>query len=381
MLPFRVHHIVAKWIIGMIFLSAGLEWNGSRPEDPTCHDDTCYWDMVTKGNLGLGESYMAGKWSTDRLDLLISKLLVARKSHRMHLFLKWLTRLVQRYIPCFWRKQRQVVETHYQLDPSMYADMLGAKRVYSCAYFDFEPQSQSLEDAQQDKLRLICEKLHLSKDDHLLDIGCGYGELAKFAAQEYGCRVTGLNLCENQLAYARMLCNDLPHVQFVKIDYREFLKQNAILFNKIVSVGFLEHVGEINLGEYFSLIRQNLMPGGLSLVHTISCPTHSSDTDAWIDKYVFPGGWIPDVASIVSAMHCNDMYLLDTHEFGWCYAETLRRWMHNLNNSSKFTKKDAPVRRMWEYYLMSCAAAFDVQYLTLQQFVFGHGPVQYQPVR
>lgn len=343
---------------------AGVEIDGSQPWDILVHDDRVYRAVLTRGSLGLGEAYVDGWWDVQRLDQFICKVLRANLIQYVNPGLSQTVRYLKSAIFNMQsrRRAKKAVEHHYDIGQELYMSFLDPYNQYSCGYFK---NTGNLDTAQKQKLDLICRKLCLTKKDKVLDIGCGWGGLAKFAASRYGCHVTGITLSQDQYAYAKEFCEGLP-VEICLKDYRDI----DVEFDKIVSVGMFEHVGPKNYRTMMEVVRRCLAPDGLFLLHTIGGNTSTFSTDQWLAKYIFPNSVLPSVQQISEAI--EGLFVLeDWHNFGVYYAKTLRAWMENFDrNWEKLRKKyDERFYRMWKYYLLSCAGTFDARYNQLWQIV------------
>jgi cyclopropane-fatty-acyl-phospholipid synthase len=256
--------------------------------------------------------------------------------------------------------------------------MLDRRMQYTCAYWK---DAATLDQAQEDKLRLICRKIQLRPGMTVLDLGGGYGGLANFMASEYGCRVTMYNISSAQVAYAREWCQGLP-VRIEQKDYREAAHE-AGTFDRVVSVGLCEHIGQKNYRGFLELVHGLLSPGGLFLLHSIGGNESYTCTDAWIDKYIFPNGMTPSVAQLGKAM--EGLWVVeDWHNFGPDYDKTLMAWWHNFGRvwPSLQANYDGRFYRMWKYYLLGCAGGFRARRLQLWQLVLSKGDIPtYAPVR
>ena len=244
--------------------------------------------------------------------------------------------------------------------------MLDPWMQYSCGYWH---TSDDLFQAQEDKLRLICEKLQLAKGMTLLDIGCGWGGLAEYAAKNYGVKVTGITISEEQKKSAEERCK-LQDVEIILKDYRDLDMQ----FDRIVSVGMFEHVGPKNYNDYFNVVNKNLKPQGIFLLHTIGSNESSNNVDPWINKYIFPNGCLPSILQISNASE-SKFVLEDLHNFGTDYDKTLIAWHQRFELfwpeiEEKYSER---FYRMFSYYLKSCAGAFRSRNIQLWQFVFTRG--------
>jgi cyclopropane-fatty-acyl-phospholipid synthase len=254
--------------------------------------------------------------------------------------------------------------------------MLDTRMVYSCGYWR---EARTLEAAQEAKLDLICRKLGLKEGDRLLDIGCGWGGLAKFAAERYGATVVGLTVSKEQAALARERCKGLP-IEIRVQDYRTLSER----FDHIASVGMFEHVGVKNYRTYFEVARRCLKEEGLFLLHTIGGNRSVRSVEPWIGKYIFPGGMLPSVAQIGAGIE-RLFVMEDWHNFGSYYDTTLLAWWHNFDAAWPALRAKYGERfyRMWKYYLLICAGTFRARHSELWQIVLSpHGvPGGYISVR
>ena len=268
------------------------------------------------------------------------------------------------------RSQRNVAH-HYDLGDDFYALFLDPDWQYSCAYF--ETPTQSLAEAQLAKKRHIAAKLVMQRDQSVLDIGCGWGGLGLYLASIAQARsVVGVTLSDAQIARARQRAKDagLSNVDFRLEDYRAVEGQ----FDRIVSVGMFEHVGLAHYGTFFSACRQLLKSDGVALLHTIGLAGTPGPTNAWLLKYIFPGGHIPSLSDIVAPMERAGLIITDVEALGPHYALTLRAWrtafLANRANAARLF--DERFCRMWDYYLAMCEVAFRTNNVTLFQIQFAH---------
>jgi cyclopropane-fatty-acyl-phospholipid synthase len=374
----------AKQHVTELLRSADVEVGGERPWDLHVHNDALYQRILAEGSLGAGEAYMDGWWDVDRLDELFFRMLRARLDREVHTpavlgtsLLCWLGNLQNR------RRSRQVAEQHYDLPTRLYEAMLGPTMQYTCAYYGPDGADSTLDEAQRAKLELIAHKLHLEPGMCVLELGGGFGELARFLAAEHECEVVSYNISSQQVEYARKLCENLP-VDIRQQDYREAANESR-KYDRVVSIGLMEHVGPKNYRGFFELAQARLKAGGLALVHTIGGNVSRGGTDRWIAKYIFPGGVIPAEAQLTRAK--EGLFVLeDWHNFGPDYDRTLMGWHDNFvaawPDLAKSEGLDDRFSRMWRYYLLSCAGAFRARGLNLWQLVLSHGDVpRYVPVR
>jgi cyclopropane-fatty-acyl-phospholipid synthase len=251
---------------------------------------------------------------------------------------------------------------------------LDLKMIYSCAYFKSE--KDSLEQAQMQKINLCCRKLQLQPNERLLDIGCGWGSLLIYAAKQFGIQGVGITLSQEQLEYGRQQIvkeGVEDSVQLEYLDYRD-LPAMQQSFDKIVSVGMFEHVGKANMKNFLECARTVLKPGGLMLLHTIG-KTVEEPTNSWIKKYIFPGGHLPDLGSILKNSSRLGLNFIDCENMRMHYSKTLDYW------EERFDKNEARIRamfddrfiRMWRFYLAGCSASFRVGTIHLFQLLFSAG--------
>lgn len=244
-----------------------------------------------------------------------------------------------------------MAHTHYDLGNDLFQAMLGRRLVYSCGYW---AQADNLDEAQAAKLDLICRKLRMQPGQRVLDIGCGWGEALKYAAEHYGVEGVGVTVSKEQAEFARDLCAGLP-VEIRLQDYREVDEQ----FDAVYSIGMFEHVGGKNYRNYFETSKHCLKPGGLSLLHTIGSNGAPAQTDPWIEKYIFPNSMIPAASQVTAAL--EGLFVVeDWHNFGTDYDRTLTAWRQNVDRAwpQLAERYDARFQRMWHFYLAVSSAVF-----------------------
>lgn len=256
------------------------------------------------------------------------------------------------------RRAQANVQHHYDLDDRLYDLFLDDDKQYSCAYF--EHPDMSLADAQRAKKHLIARKLYLQPNQSVLDIGCGWGGTALTLARDYGVQVLGITLSENQLAVARARAQAAglaDQVRFELIDYRTLQGQR---FDRIVSVGMFEHVGQPNYGTYFQTIHDLLADDGVALVHSIGRMDGPGETPAFIRKYIFPGGYVPALSQVVPVIERADLWITDVEILRLHYAETLRHWRQRFvaRWADAAALYDDEFCRMWEFYLAASEMTF-----------------------
>jgi len=332
--------------------AAGVRIDGPAPSDIRVHDDRFYPRCIAHGSLGLGEAYMDGWWDADDLDGFLFKLLDARLDEKVGtLDDTWL--FVKSSVLNLQRGQRayEVGERHYDLGNDLFEAMLGKRLVYSCGYWK---DARNLDEAQEAKLDLIFAKLGLEPGMRVLDIGCGWGEALKYAAERRGVSGVGVTISQEQADYARELCRGLP-VEIRLADYRTLDER----FDRVFSIGMFEHVGVRNYRTYFETARRCTADDGLFLLHSIGSNVSSNHTDPWISKYIFPNSMLPSAEQI--AKNAEGIFVIeDWHNFGADYDRTLMAWRANFDAAWPQLAEayGERFRRMWHFYLAASAAVF-----------------------
>lgn len=272
-------------------------------------------------------------------------------------------------------QQKQNIQHHYDLGNDFFALWLDKTMSYSCAYF--QNQTDSLYQAQLQKIDHILKKILLKPGERLLDIGCGWGWLIIKAAQQYGVRALGITLSEEQYLSTQERISQLGLTDQVEVQLSNYLDLDEAQqrFDKIVSVGMFEHVGRVNLPNYMEKVSNLLVPGGTSLLHTITATTEDSPSNSWIKKYIFPGGYIPTLRETIWLLADYDLHLLQAESLRLHYAMTLDRWFENFSKHLDTVRNKFGQRfvRMWSLYLCGCAASFRASGLDIHQLLFSKG--------
>ena len=355
-----------------LFDSVDIQVNGSRSWDPQIHNELFYPRVLSGGSLGLGESYMDGWWDCQALDQLSYKLLSGRIDKQVKVTNPaLLINAIKAYILNAQTKKRAYIvgREHYDIGNDLFSLMLDERMNYSCGYWR---NAKNLEQAQINKLDLVCRKLHLKPGMSVLEIGCGWGSFAKYAAENYGVSVHGISISKEQVKYAKESCKGL-NTTFELKDYRELNTQ----YDSIVSIGMFEHVGYKNYKEYMEVANRCLKEDGLFLLHTIGRNTSVRAADPWVNKYIFPNGVAPSSRQISDAV--EDIFVVeDWHNFGQDYDATLMTWNENFQNHYDSLKEvyDERFKRMWEYYLLMCAGTFRARRNQLWQLVMSKGGIK-----
>ena len=361
----------AKSVLEHILEPLDIRINGSRPWDIQVHHPDFYDRVLAQSSLGLGESYMDGWWDCAAIDQFFDRILRARVDKKVKKDMRVLLAVLKAKLINAQSRSRAFIigERHYDIGNRLFSIMLDKRMNYSCGYWT---DAQTLDDAQKAKLKLICRKLLLKPGMTVLDIGCGWGGFAKWAAEEYGARVLGVTVSRRQAAFAAQYCKGLD-VRIELGDYRRIDQR----FDRIVSIGMFEHVGAKNYRKYMEVVRRCLNADGLFLLHTIAGNSSVSSTDPWIEKYIFPNSMLPSARQICSTAE-RLLVLEDWHSFGPHYDPTLMSWHRNFTQNWNEIKDlyDERFYRMWIYYLLSCAGTFRSRRNQLWQIVFSKNGVK-----
>lgn len=359
----RVARLAAEHV-ERVLSDCDVRVDGSRPHDIEVRDPRFFWRVLSAGTLGAGESYVDGDWECAALDELTARVLRHGADERIGP--SWIdlrpSLIARVFNPQTPLRAARSGRAHYDLGNDLYLAMLGASMVYSCGYWH---GAGALDEAQEQKLELACRKLRLERGQSLLDVGCGWGSLARYAAEHYGVRVVGITVSPAQLEVARRVCSGLP-VDIRLQDYRELNER----FDHIVSIGMFEHVGPRNYADFFATIHRCLSDEGLFLLHTIGGLRSRHSMDPWMAKYIFPNAVLPSAQQITRAI--EGLFVLeDWHNFGADYDRTLVAWHRSFEAAWPSLREHygERFRRMWRYYLLTCAGAFRARCNQLWQLV------------
>lgn len=360
---------------------AGIAIDGPAQTDIRVKDGRLYDRVFSGGTLALGEAYVDGWWDAPDLSGFFAKALGSHIERRLRsvgtLLFVARARLLNRQSS---HRAFEVGEKHYDIGNDLYERMLDKRMVYTCGYWSSPTApARDLDGAQEAKLDLVCRKIGLRPGHTVLDIGCGWGSFAKFAAERYGAKVVGITVSKEQAALARQRCGGLS-VEIRVEDYRDTEGE----FDRIVSLGMFEHVGPKNYRTYMEKAHSLLKDGGIFLLHSIGGNVSVMWSDPWIDRYIFPNGVLPSIAQIGKAI--EGLFVMeDWHNFGPDYDKTLSAWFSNFDRHwpeirSKYGER---FYRTWKYYLLSCAGLFRARGTQLWQIVLTKDgiPGGYQSVR
>lgn len=367
----------AKKYIQKLLARADVQINGTRPWDVQVHNPNIYRKLFFGGIEALGDGYCLGDWDCEVIDQLVDRVYRAGLSksisrHPLWVIHGWISKLVN-----YGRRggRASEVQRHYDAGNDLFQAMLDPRMVYTCAYWK---DAKNLEQAQTNKLELICKKIGLKKGMKVLDVGGGWGSFVTYAAEKYQVHGTNITISKEQKQLADQLCADLP-VENLLIDYRDIKGK----FDAVVSIEMIEAVGYKNYRQYMQKMYDCLPEGGIFLLEAIISNHSTTHTNPWIDKRVFPGGMLPSLQQISAAVE-NLFVIEDVHNFGTDYDKTLMAWFHNFDqNWPSLSGYDQTFYRMWKLYLQSCAGAFRARNMQVVQIVFSKGSSKggYQSIR
>ncbi len=348
-----------------VFSAAGILLDGSEPAALRVHNREFYQRFLRDGTLGLGESFMDGWWDCDDIPAMMAKFSKAGLSQKFRHNPKFIFNRLRAKLANQGSKESALfgIHAHYDIGNDLFQAMLDPRLVYTCANWN---EATSLDQAQEDKLELLCRKLGLKPGMTVLDIGCGWGSFLKYAAEKYGALGVGISNSVEQIGLARELCAGKP-IEFRLIDYREAEGQ----FDRVLSVGMFEHVCYKNHRAYMETVHRCLKPGGLSLLHTMGrTKSMVRGNDQWITKYIFPNTQVPSVGQIGEAI--DGLFVLEDWEnLSTDYERTLLAWQANFHRNWPALEAAYGPRfyRMWSYYLWICAGWYRSRTLQLWQVV------------
>ena len=357
--------------------------NGQRGADLrgqlVVHDTGFYKDLITGGSIGAAEAFLDGKWTSPNLTRLVQ--VMARNQAQLDALeskMQWLAKLKNLLIK---RKNinteqgsKRNILAHYDIGNELYERFLDNSMLYSCAIYN--EQAQSLSQAQQNKMRTICERLELAEGEHVLEIGTGWGGLAIFMAQEYGCKVTTTTISEAQFAFAQQQIIALgltDKITLLKQDYRKLSGE----YDKLVSIEMIEAVGHEYLGAFFETCSGLLKPSGKMLIQAITIADSRYDKYRkgvdFIQKYIFPGGCLPSIAVMTAQLaQRTDLVVHEIQDIGLHYARTLHDWRLAFEDSWDELKSlgySEEFKRLWLFYFSYCEGAFRERVISTHHLV------------
>ncbi len=361
----------AESVVREIFESADVGVEGKKPGDILVKNPAFYGRLLRDASIGLGESYMEEWWECEELDLFIEKLLRVdiKKKIQGSLRMKLLT--LQALVTNMQSRERakQVAEAHYDIGNDLYEVMLCSRMVYTCGYWK---NAKNLEEAQEAKLDLICKKAGLKPGMRVLDLGCGFGGFAMHAGEKYGCEVLGVTISTEQQKWgaARAKKKGLDKVELRLQDYRTVGGR----FDRVVSIGMMEHVGWRNHRNFMEVIHRCLQKDGVAVVHTIGSNESQKHGIPFFEKYIFPNAASPSMGQLGKAT--EELFVIeDVHNIGPDYRPTLLAWWKNFEagyHTLDQKKYDRRFWLMWRFYLLAAAGAVAARESQLWHMVLTH---------
>ncbi|MDZ4158985.1 MAG: cyclopropane fatty acyl phospholipid synthase [Anaerolineaceae bacterium] len=347
-----------------LFEPAGIEINGKNAWDIQVHNPRFYDRIFQQVHLGAGESYMDGWWDCESMDEMINRALRANIDTRIKGDPRILLYILKAKLLNLQAPSRafEVGEEHYDLGNDLYTAMLDKRLNYTCAYWK---GAKNLDEAQEAKLELVCQKIGIKPGMRILELGCGWGSFAKYAAEKYGTHVLGVTVSKEQVALGMELCKGLP-VELRLQDYRQVEGK----YDAVISIGVMEHVGYKNYRTYMEVVDRCLKEDGIAFIHTIGGNISVLISDPFTTKYIFPNSMLPSITQLGAAME-GKFVMEDWHNIGPHYDPTLMAWYANFEKawhvlSKKYSER---FRRMWRFYLLSGAGGFRSRHQQLWQIV------------
>jgi cyclopropane-fatty-acyl-phospholipid synthase len=379
--------MITRKFITELLSRAGITLDGNQPWDIQVNNER-FFNRTMRGSLGLGESYMDGDWEVESIDGLFRRILRMDIGGSPLVTLNRLLLDVKSRLTNMQTRigSRVIAEAHYDLDHRLYEQFLGPWNQYTCCFYD---QARTLEEAELEKLEMVCNKLDLKEGDRVLDIGCGWGGFARYAAEKRGCDVIGISISREQIAYAQEYTAGLP-VEIIECDYRDLPRHfHPGYFDKAVIIGMIEHVGYKNYRRIFEIVHQAIKESGAFLLHTIGNNRVTTVVDPWIEKYIFRNSMAPAMQQL--ALSLEGLFVVqDWENYGHYYPPTLADWHENFERNwhrieaiETRNRFDDRFRRMFKYYFLSCKAGFETEQIHLWHLVMtkeGHGHSVYPRV-
>jgi cyclopropane-fatty-acyl-phospholipid synthase len=349
----------------------GITVGGDRPWDLQVHDERLWSRVLRDGTLGVGESYVEGWWDAPALDQFLERALRVRMQDVLRDTWKAIPHLLRAKVLNLQSLKRAFgnVHHHYDIGNDLYRAMLGERMLYTCAYWSPGPSGDGgvddLDAAQDAKCELVCRKIGLRPGMRVLDLGCGWGGFAAYAAEKHGATVVGFTVAEEQVKWAR------ERYAHLSVDIRQDDYRNASgVFDAVVSIGLFEHVGPKNYRGYMELVDRCLATDGVAFIHTIAGNRARGELDPWFDRYIFPGAVLPTLPRMIEAM--EGLFVPeDVHNLGEDYDRTLMAWWARFDAawSTLRARYGDAFYRMWKFYLHGSAAAFRARRQQLYQVV------------
>jgi len=360
---------ISEKVISYLFRDANISIGTNVSDDINVHDPRFFTDVLFRGSIGFGDSYMDKKWDSDRIDELVYKIFASGVYQRVSKVHNLSRRVSSRLIN-FQSKERsrQVIGEHYDLPVEFYASFLDPSLQYTCALFD---NTNDLDEAQIKKMGLICKKTELKEGDRVLDIGGGWGGLARFMKEQYGVRPTVVTLSQEQ---ANHILRSYPGIDVKICDYRDIPSLNLEKFDVVTIVGFSEHVGHKNFEGLTEIVKNSLKPKGKYLLHTLLTSNDSPGSNPWLNKHIFPNGELLPRKLIEKHNETSFEFVEREypgfHEITPHYTPTLIHWDKNLQKSVEQDRVSISERehRKWHFYFTSCAGSIRAKHMRVAQF-------------
>lgn len=368
----------AESIIRGLLEQSGIAVGGDAPHDITVHDDRFYTRTLRDGSLGFGESYVEGWWDSPALDETIARIQAAGTDEKLPVWAGSLLSLRARVQNLQSRSRApEVGRRHYDVGNDLYRAMLDSRMAYTCAYWPPGEEDLDLDAAQEAKLEMVCRKIQLRPGMKVLDLGCGWGCFARYAAERHGAEVTGFTISERQVELGRELCAGLP-VELHFDDYRNARGQ----YDAVISIGIMEHVGPRNYRTYMEVVDRCLVADGVGFIHTIGGNFSRDHMEPFMNRYIFPNAVLPSLSQMSRAME-RLFVVEDVHNIGPHYDRTLMSWWRRFDAAWPNLRGQYGDRfyRIWKYYLLACAAIFRTRQAQLFQVVFTRPPTPQPPRR
>jgi cyclopropane-fatty-acyl-phospholipid synthase len=355
----------ARDVCTELLATAGITVDGPEPWDVTIHDERVWSRVLRDGTLGAGEAYVEGWWESRALDQTIHRLQAIKAVDALRDNWMILPHLLKARVLNLQTMRHAFGngQYHYDIGNDLYEAMLDRRMLYTCALWS--TGARTLEDAQEAKLELVCKKVGLRPGMRVLDLGCGWGGFAAYAAERYGVEVVGLTVSREQVRFASERYAHLP----IAIRLDDYRKASG-LYDAVVSIGLMEHVGPKNYRGYMELVDRCLAPGGVAFVHTIAGNRARPQIDPWVDKYLFPNSALPSLAQLVAAM--EGLFIPeDVHNIGEDYDPTLMAWFERFDAAWPGLRARYGERfyRTWKFYLLASAGSFRARAQQLFQIV------------
>jgi cyclopropane-fatty-acyl-phospholipid synthase len=358
--PRRARDVCTELLAG-----AGIAVGGPEPWDVQVHDERLWPRVLRDGTLGAGEAYVEGWWDSRALDQTLHRLQAMKVVDNLRDNWMIVPHVLKARVLNLQSLRRAFGsgQHHYDIGNDLYEAMLDRRMLYTCALWS--TGARTLEEAQEAKLALVCKKVGLRPGMRVLDLGCGWGGFAAYAAEHHGVEVVGLTVSREQVRYAKERYAHLP------IDIRLDDYRNASgSYDAVVSIGLMEHVGPKNYRGYMELVDRVLAPGGVAFVHTIAGNRARGQIDPWFDKYIFPNSALPSLVQLVTAME-GRFILEDLHNIGEDYDPTLMAWYERFDAAwpALRARYDERFYRMWKFYLLASAGSFRARAQQLVQLL------------